>query len=249
LERTGARIQIAANIEHYKTRIEALERALHKSIEEQEVQKAMLERVLEGASSYCAERVPNNEIKYSTETIRQKIGILRKQIEEMQKQYGSPFTVAKDRAGMTEEAVNQKFMEIHNQLKTARDEMRELEDEHQVIPSFFGANLSVFAIHIVCVESDGSISERESLSKRNPILLICSPVVVTRANLSSITKLRRLKSRLILLETKAPPAKIQNRSLVERNLLLRSACYCLCGRQWVRQFEHWMNCMYTPRAR
>lgn len=92
-----------------------------------------MDEVLEGAQKYCPERIPNREIKLSSEAYKDKMLVLKREIEKVQAEYGTasrfPLTC---RAGMTEDEVNREYMKIHAQFTRAREEMQDIEDEHQV---------------------------------------------------------------------------------------------------------------------
>lgn len=83
---TTARIALTSRIDYWKQKIEEIEKEYELASARTEVEKAKLEQTIEGASHYCPERVPNEEITYTADQIKRRIEVLKTQILQMQQE-------------------------------------------------------------------------------------------------------------------------------------------------------------------
>lgn len=91
-------MQITTNIQHYKRSLnvsqEALEAAENQLAQEKHtldvrsrLKSLMEQEIIDGATEYCPERIPSDQIKGSVREIKAKIDALKKQMLRMQTEY------------------------------------------------------------------------------------------------------------------------------------------------------------------
>ena len=83
---TTARIAITSRIDYWKHKIEEIQKEYELASSRTEEERAKLEQTIEGASHYCPERVPNEEIIYTADQIKRRIEVLKAQILQMQQE-------------------------------------------------------------------------------------------------------------------------------------------------------------------
>lgn len=180
-------MQITTNIQHYMksldTSREALGAAETSLIQDRvalDVRSRsvwlMEQEITDGATRYCPERIPSDQIRGSVKEIKAKIDALKKQMLRMQNEYYfyiSPFNF---RAGQTEEEVRTKYTEVRAQYQAASEEMNSLETLKEVRILAGLAYDSLFTSPTTSVELVISTSAQRLLFERKSFLWICSPV-------------------------------------------------------------------------
>jgi len=78
---------------------------------------------------------------------------------------------------MTEDEANAKYMEVHNQCKQAREDLSDIEDEHQVCALSTTTNDSAFVSPTARGDSDSSSFEKTLLSRQRQTSVTCFLVV------------------------------------------------------------------------
>jgi archaellum component FlaC len=86
-EKLAARLQITTNLEHYNKILKTAQQELARATQNVDSAKKTLEVVTQQASSYCAERIPKEEIRLTREQIERQIGRMKRELEQMQNKY------------------------------------------------------------------------------------------------------------------------------------------------------------------
>jgi len=146
-------MQLTTNIDHFKKKVENAELKLIDAQRVIENENRKLEIMIEGASKFCPERLPNEEIKFTTTQIQSKIENLKNQLLRMQEEFVSVGRGSDFSAGMSEEDARAKFLEVSEQYKTAQTEMNNIAELLQVFStSPFSSKPRLFEI---LIRSDG----------------------------------------------------------------------------------------------
>jgi uncharacterized protein YhaN len=119
-------MQLTTNIDHFKKKVESAELKLTGAQQVIEKENRKLSIMIEGASKFCPERLPNEQIKFTTTQIQSKIENLKNQLMRMQEEFVSFGRVSDFSAGMGEEDTRAKFLEASEQYKTAQTEMNNI---------------------------------------------------------------------------------------------------------------------------
>lgn len=182
-------MQITTNIRHYEKSLETA-RTGHEEAEtllahekaSLDVEKSRYmwltnQEITDGATQYCPQRIPSDQIRGSKKDIKAKIDALKKQILRMQNEYRHYISMSNRRAGQTEDEVRSKYTEVRKQYVDASQEMRDLETLKEVrVPISFPYG-SLFIDPTISVALAFSTSEQISQFERKLFLWICSLVV------------------------------------------------------------------------